>query len=468
MDNQFNWKSFVYNINSKAIVPVIGNDLSIIQLTKECIADFENHEILFKLSTEKGDDVQINLYKYLAVRLWDIFEKGPMTISATVNNVALHLMNIDIPENDIILAIRNEISILSPDEIILEPYKRLIRIKGFESFVTVNYDNFLERAFEAEGRHVNKSLNFSIPFPALNPNDRKDPALPKIYNLMGNVEGYNFAITDEQSLEYLYMLQNGIDSIAKELFDSISRKNILLVGSSFPDWFMRFFIRIISNERFKNSVKAKYVACDYTHHDNELKNFLENNATKVIPIDADLARSSSEGNKFYTNSIEFIDQMYEQCNKSNETKKSETHYKETVFISYSWTDKSLAERIKNEFEKNGLNVFFDDDQLKTGDRYNQVIKKYLKECDYFVALISQNAISDQSRYVYDKEWKFAIFFDDERRYIRPYIIDETLPTDSRIPEEIRNLNIEKILNFDDLGKVVRKFILENNLTPISD
>ena len=285
---------------------------------------------------------------------------------------------------------------------------------------------------------------------------------------MGNVEGYNFAITDEQSLEYLYMLQNGIDSVAKELFDSISRKNILLVGSSFPDWFMRFFIRIISNERFKNSVKAKYVACDHTHHDNELKNFLENNATKVIPIDADLARTSPEGSKFYKNSIEFIDQMYEQCSKSNEIKKSETHYKETVFISYSWTDKSLAERIKNEFEKNGLNVFFDDDELKTGDRYNQVIKKYLKECDYFVALISQNAISDQSRYVYDKEWKFAIFFDDERRYIRPYIIDETLPTDSRIPEEIRNLNIEKIQNFDDLGKVVRKFIQENNLTPISD
>lgn len=465
MDTQFNWKSFIYNINSKAIVPVIGNDLSNIRLTKDCIAGFENKQALLDAGIDEGDHIRINLYKYLPVRLWDIFEKGNISVPVSVNSVALHLMNIGILENDIILAIKNEINLLTPDEIILDPYRKLIQINGFESFVSVNYDNFLERAFEAEGKHVNKSMNFSIPFPATNPNDRKDPALAKIYNLMGNIEGYNFAMTDEQSLEYLYMLQNGTDTIAKELFDTIARKNILLVGSSFPDWFMRFFIRIISNERFKNSIKAKYVACDQTLHDSELTSFLENNATKVIPIDAGV--TSTEGETVYKSSCEFIEEMFEQTTQGGASKTNEIKFKEIAFISYSWTDKALAEQIRSEFEKNGVNVFFDDDELKTGDRYNQVIKKYLKECDYFVALISQNSIGDQSRYVYDKEWKFAIFFDDERHYIRPYIIDDTNPVDPRIPEEMRILNIEKITDFGDLGKVVRKFIQENNLTPIN-
>jgi hypothetical protein len=161
--------------------------------------------------------------------------------------------------------------------------------------------------------------------------------------------------------------------------------------------------------------------------------------------------------------------MYEQCMESSEAKKSNVHYKEVVFISYSWTDKPLADRVKNEFEKHGLNVFFDDDELKTGDRYNQVIKNYLKDCNFFLALISNNAISDKNRYVYDKEWRSAIVLDGfkDQSYIRPFIIDDTPPTDDRIPEEFRNLNITKIDNFDELDKVVRDFIRDNNLVPVN-
>jgi hypothetical protein len=231
---------------------------------------------------------------------------------------------------------------------------------------------------------------------------------------------------------------------------------------------MRFFIRIISNERYISGGKAKYVACDSTLQDNELKTFLECNYTKVIPIDNRLKAEEAKPNVF-KNSIEFIDQMYEQCAQTTERNKDVIKYKEKAFISYSWNDKSLAERFKNELENNGVEVFFDDDELKTGDRYNAIIKKYLTECDFFIALISENSIGDATRYVYDKEWKFAIFFNDERNYIRPYIIDQTQPVDSRIPEEMRELNIRKIDNFDtDLPKVVREFIQENKLTKLSD
>jgi hypothetical protein len=468
METSFNWKSFVYNINSRNIVPVIGNDLSFVKLDKQQLSASDNFNNIKKSGTEDGDFIIINLYKYLAFRLWDIFEKGSITCPANINSVALHLYEMGTPENDIDLAIKNEISGLTTDQILLEPYLKLIKINGFESFVSVNFDNFLERAFEEAGKQVNRSFNFSIPLPSIDPNFKPDPALPRIYNLMGNIEGYNFATTDEQSLEYLYLIQNGMDTIAKELFDTIARKNILLVGSSFPDWFMRFFIRIISKERFKNGVKAKYVACDHTFQDPELKYFLENNATKVIPINNSDAQADSDG-KIYKSSIDFINQMYEQCMESSEAKKSNVHYKEVVFISYSWTDKPLADRVKNEFEKHGLNVFFDDDELKTGDRYNQVIKNYLKDCNFFLALISNNAISDKNRYVYDKEWRSAIVLDGfkDQSYIRPFIIDDTPPTDDRIPEEFRNLNITKIDNFDELDKVVRDFIRDNNLVPVN-
>jgi hypothetical protein len=472
MENQFNWKSFVYNLNHKGIALVIGNDLSMLRLEKNFISKSDNYKFFLEAGELNGDHLSINLYKYLAIRLWDILgsdgSPSPCTMPSpvTLNNIVLELQKKNTKENDINNAIRNEIISLTDNQIMLEPFRKLIKISGFETFITVNIDNFLERAFAAEGKHVNRSFNFSIPSSSFDPNNKKDVAIPSIYNLMGNIEGYKFAVTDDQCLEYVLMLQNGCNTIAKELFDSINQKNILFVGSSSPDWFMRFFIRIISGEPYRNCVKTKYVACDGTLQDRELLAFLENNSTKVIPISR--KEQCINGHKIYKNSIEFIDELYTQCDQTGIPVRNKIRYKETMFISYSRDDKSLADRLKNEFEKNGLSVFFDEDSLRTGDQYNQAIRNYIKDCDLFIALISENAIKDKTRYVYEKEWRSAIVLNNykDRSYIRPYIIDQTLPTDARIPEEIRNLNIEKILDFNDLGKTVQKFIRENGLTPI--
>jgi hypothetical protein len=377
------------------------------------------------------------------------------------------LQKINTKENDINNAIRKEITSLTDEQIILEPFRKLVRIGKFETFITVNIDNFLERAFAAEGKHPNKSFNFSIPHTAVDPGNKKDKAVPSIFNLMGNIGGYNFALTDEQCFEYIFTLQKGNDAIAKELFDSTYQKNTLFAGCSTPDWFMRFFIRVISSERYKDSVKDKYVACECTFKDKELLTFLENNSAKIIPIGS--TEQVTNGNKVFKDSSEFIDYIFKQCGDKDSTAPGKPKYKEILFISYSRDDKSLAERLRNEFERNGLKVFFDDDTLQIGDRYNDVIRNSIKDCDYFVALISENAIHDKARYVYDKEWRTAIVLNAFKghSYIRPFIIDQTNPTDDRIPEEIRSLNINTIQNFDDLGVTVQKFIRENSLTQLT-
>ena len=63
----------------------------------------------------------------------------------------------------------------------------------------------------------------------------------------------------------------------------------------------------------------------------------------------------------------------------------------------------------------------------------------------------------------------AIYIDEDNdeSFIRPYIIDDTDPTDDRIPQEIRNINIEKVDEQDQFEATVRKFIRENKLTNLS-
>ncbi len=468
MDHSFNWKAFIYSISNSWVVPVIGNDLSMVRIPKREFTDSTISEIFTDSAIEDGDYIRLNLYNYLAFRLWELYGFGQPPESYTLNKVVLQLQKQNILENDINNAIKNVVSKLTDDEIFLDPYRKLARISGFGTILTVNLDNFMERAFEAEGLHVNDSVNYSIPRPATDQDKLPDKALPRIFNLMGNINGYNYAVTEEEYLEYLYMMQNATDSMIKDLFEALKDKAILLIGCSFPDWFMRFFIRIIAKEPYKGGIKTKYVACDRTLQDIELSYFLQNNAIKIIRIGNPSTLGTKE-DKVYMNSIEFIDELSaEWTRQAATTTRNQTRFREKLFLSYSWDDKAVVERLKNEFEKHGVQVFFDDDKLKTGDRFNQVIKKYIKNCDYFLPIISKNAIRDKERYVYDKEWRSAIVLDGykDESYLRPFIIDETPPTDARIPEEIRNTNIEKVDAANEMDAVVRRFIKENKLTAI--
>jgi len=455
-------------IDRKDIIPVIGNDLSMIRLLKSNIDKADDLISQLDSAIEVDDDVKVNLYDYLAFKLWNDYGSGDPPSPYTLNNVVLELQKNELPLDEIKNEIIYIVSKFTDEEIVLEPFRKLAKIDGLRTFLTVNFDNFLERAFEAEeNKNMNPSVNFSIQ----NTDDTSEDLVANrvnIFNLMGNIKDTDFALTEEMSLEYLYKLQNGKEKKIKALFDTIGDKSILLVGCSFPNWFMRFFIRTISNSRFIEKRKSKYVASDRTSQDEDLANFLENNATKVFQIGASHSAGKSE-EKVYSNSIEFIDELCDNLTEKKVLKRNEVLYKEKVFLSYSWDDKVMVSKLKSSFEANGVSVFFDNDYLETGARFADEIAKYIKTCDYFVAIISENSIRDESRYVYDEEWRRALYLAEEKegRFIWPYIIDDTPPVHHKIPQAMRASNIVKIPSVDEIDKTVRKFIKESNLTKIT-
>jgi len=470
MDIPGNLTAILASIEDQNIVPVLGNDISKVILPKSEIEAMKNTDFLQKYAVADGDSLILNLYDYLAISLWNGFDGSEnLPKPCTLNNVIMQLQldgkgAMRDYKNKVIKIVKN----FTDEQIFLGPYLKIAEIMDFETILTVNSDNFLERAFEANKRHVNKSINFSMQDTAFDEDEKRDPSLPDVINLMGNILGTDFALTEEEGLEYLYTLQTQKNQVAKYMFDAIKNKSILLIGCSFPNWFMRFFIRTISKERFWGSNKSKYVASDHTSQDSDLSYFLNNNRhnTKVIKIGSQ--SDSNKSNNVFNNSVHFIDQLHEAWKSNKGDSINKVRYKEKVFLSYSWDDKTFVKKLKNEFEKNGVSLFFDDDYLKTGDRYADKIKTYIKECDYFVALISKNAIKDKSRYVYDEEWRRAIIVADlaEKQYIRAYLIDDTSPTNDRIPAEMRQMDINKIDSVDAIANKVREFIKENKLTQV--
>ncbi|MEM7186586.1 MAG: toll/interleukin-1 receptor domain-containing protein [Bacteroidota bacterium] len=465
-------------INRKGIVPILGNDLSRLKIKKADIPDIDRLNVLVNKISDEDEHIVINLYDYLAFQLIRTYHVADPPTPFNLNNVVLTLMNElgeaeDAVKDEIIRIFSEEIK---NEELMLDVYRKLTRIEGFQTILTVNFDNFLERAFEAENNtHVNPSVNFAI-HNSDDVNEQKhDPQLKNIFNLKGSIHGTDFALTEEMSLEYLYRLQNENDKKKTDLFKAVKGKAILLIGCTFPDWFMRFFIRTISDDRFVDGRRKKYVASDHIAEASNLASFLKNYKTNVIPIGVDLEDDQNE--KVYSSTFEFVDELVDELEENEGLVQNEPLYKEKVFLSYSWGDKPLVTKLKNEFEKSGVELFFDEDDLRNGERFGDTISGYINNCDYIVPIISENSIKNKESYVYSKEWTRAIiieqfkgstdqFPDGRDTYIRPYIIDGTSPTDDRIPEEIRSRNITSIPSEKEFGKIVRTFIKENNLTKI--
>lgn len=469
MGPSLNWKSFVNIINEKGFVPILGNDLSMLKLKQSHFSDKNLWNKIKAVGTEEGDFLRINVYSYLAIMLWDAHGEGELLSTYSLNNVILKLQKNNINEGTISRAIKSILK-FDDEKMDLEPYRNLAKIKGFEAFLTVNIDGWLERAFEAEGLFVNPSINY-FPSASFDPKQKIQENQPKVFNIMSSVHSTNFAMTEEQSLEYLYSLQSESSDISNKLFDTIRDKDILLIGCSFPNWFMRFFLRIMAQSPFTDSRITKYVACDNTLQDKELAAFLQSNAISIIHISNEPINGYN-GDSIFKNSIEFIHKMYDQCfvkpDGDDNIVREEPLFVEELFLSYSWGDKVMMEELKNEFRKHGVKIFFDDDNLKTGDQFGKKIKDKIRDCDYFLAFISKNSLERKDSYVYDKEWRFAFFLDEEgeKKYIRPYIIDDTSPTDKNVPEYLRKMDIETLEDTVDFSKMVRDFIRDNELTKI--
>jgi len=110
----------------------------------------------------------------------------------------------------------------------------------------------------------------------------------------------------------------------------------------------------------------------------------------------------------------------------------------TVFISYASEDRATARRLRDTLEAAGLDVWYDESDLGGGDAWDQKIRRQIRDCDYFMPVIS--ATTNQRREGYfRREWRLAsertIDMADDVMFLLPVTIDETPETRARVPEK---------------------------------
>jgi TolB-like protein/Tfp pilus assembly protein PilF len=109
-----------------------------------------------------------------------------------------------------------------------------------------------------------------------------------------------------------------------------------------------------------------------------------------------------------------------------------------VFLSYPREDTEAARRIADALRGFGVDVWFDQSELRGGDAWDAKIKRQIRDCALFVPIVSASSQSRGEGY-FRREWKLAIERTHDMAagipFLLPVVIDQTLESKALVPEE---------------------------------
>src|ERR1017187_7267067 len=119
----------------------------------------------------------------------------------------------------------------------------------------------------------------------------------------------------------------------------------------------------------------------------------------------------------------------------------ETHnppLRPSVFLSYASEDRPAASLIRDALAAAGLEVWFDEEVLAGGDAWDRKIRRQIRDCDYFMPVISAQTEGRHEGY-FRREWRLAVErtldMADDHTFLLPVAIDATDQASARVPEK---------------------------------
>jgi TolB-like protein len=120
-----------------------------------------------------------------------------------------------------------------------------------------------------------------------------------------------------------------------------------------------------------------------------------------------------------------------------------------IFISYAKQDAEAAERICTALRAAGIEVWFDQSELRGGDAWDAAIRRQIKTCALVIPIISTNTQGRTEGY-FRLEWKLAIdrshLMAHDRPFLIPVVVDDTPEGDERVPDKFREVQWTRLPN----------------------
>jgi tetratricopeptide (TPR) repeat protein len=144
-----------------------------------------------------------------------------------------------------------------------------------------------------------------------------------------------------------------------------------------------------------------------------------------------------------------------------------------VFLSYARDDVAAARRLAEALRSAGLEVWFDENELRGGDQWDTKIRKQIDACSLFLPIISQHT-QERSKGYFRLEWKLAVdqthLLAEGVPFIAPVVIDETKESAAIVPPEFMQVQWTRLPDALPTPQFVEqvKRLLEGKGGPVSD
>jgi hypothetical protein len=312
------------------------------------------------------------------------------------------------------------------NSILLDPFIKLAKIRNFQLYVNATCTNAIELAISTF-RSKEKTQGYEVYGPLkLNRHDLPEPPnttfnptrklilkfdKPIIYNLLGthNTDEGIYYLTDVDYIDLLTLLLQENPKFVN-FKNYLRQSSLLFIGCSFPDWFLRFFIRFWAGEKMDKALsqQANAVIDDLNNYPKSDRSFFLGNYG-ISPISAD--------------SIDFVDQLFTQIKTDQPEAIQEDVYNNFIFISYCWLDKAKALSVRDTLKNKGIDVWLDEEKMVGDDNIDEKVAKAIEDCSAMVAIVSSSMQKNEATRdpYFLKEWQLAT--NREKKIYRFFVED---------------------------------------------
>src|SRR4051812_23311905 len=121
----------------------------------------------------------------------------------------------------------------------------------------------------------------------------------------------------------------------------------------------------------------------------------------------------------------------------------------SVFLSYASEDRQSVQALRDALPGLGLDVWYDESELGGGEAWDQKIRRQIRECDFFMPIISARTEARAEGY-FRREWRFAVErtldMADDHVFLVPVVIDNTVGETARVPEKFLTVQWSRLPN----------------------
>jgi hypothetical protein len=417
--NHSDWDELLERIESRTIIPVIGQGLYWIEKNRQVkeglLYDFMAEKLAEKVDYKLPQGVNHKFSKAAFQFLREKEEKGKSHFKA--------MKELNEFLRDILATVK-----LVPDN----PLLKLARIKSFNLFINTTHDDFLVSRLKIARNHRCCFLNYTL-------KDKKLPQLKDelfdnlegsqctlVYNIYGNLRRrIDSAFTERDILETIVSFHRDMEgNPTNRLSQKLKSNSLLFIGCGYDDWLFRFFIRAVSNRSFKTlgpgneDMELKFVS-DVVDPLDELPLFLKSYDSKI----------------FYScHGKAFVDTLFARLARRFPGEIIPvSEFPGTAFISFTGEDRPAALQLASKLREGGIKVWVDVNEFKPGDKIDSTIKNAAANCPVFIPLISEKSKKlfldrGEPKYHY-QEWQWALLLNETEdnlpKIIIPVIIDDT-------------------------------------------